>query len=197
MTPQPFEYELDDGRMVLIRDVRPSDRERVRRAYLTAKESTIYQRFFAVRPALSETELDQLTQVDQYTHVAWGAVDLSDDEQPGVGIARFVRDEDDSQTAEIALAVADGWQGAGLGRVLLAVLYLLAREKDVTTLWGVTLFENHTLANWFRDLGATVSDETDYHEVALQISDSLSQLPATPSADNFRKLVERLQNEWN
>lgn len=196
MTPQPFEYELDDGRKVLIRDVRPSDRERVRRAYLTASESTIYQRFFAVRPALSEAELDHLTQVDQYQHVAWGAVDLSDDEQPGVGIARFVRDEDDPQKTEIALAVADGWQGAGLGRVLLAVLYLLAREKDVTTLWGVTLFENQTLANWFRNLGATVTDEADYHEVSLQIPNSLSELPPTPSAENFRKLLERVQEEW-
>jgi GNAT superfamily N-acetyltransferase len=196
MTPQPFEYELDDGRMVLIRDVRPSDRERVRRAYLTAGESTIYQRFFSIRPALSEAELDHLTQVDQYHHVAWGAVDLSNDEQPGVGIARFVRDEDNSQKAEIALAVADGWQGAGLGRVLLAVLYLLAREKNVTTLWGVTLFENHTLANWFRNLGATVTDEADYHEVSLPVSDSPSQLSPTSSADNLRKLIERLQNEW-
>lgn len=197
MTPQPFEYELDDGRKVLIRDVRPGDRERVRQAYLTASESTIYQRFFAVRPALSEPELDHLTQVDQSQHVAWGAVDLCDDEQPGVGIARFVRDEEDPLRAEIALAVADGWQGAGLGRVLLAVLYQLARENDVTTLWGVSLHENQTLANWFRDLGAEVIDTPDCHEVSLQISNEDTAFPPTPSARNFRKLLRRLEREWN
>jgi len=197
MIPEPFEFELEDGRKVLIRDVRPSDRERVRRAYLAAGESTIYQRFFAVRPALSESELDHLTRVDQRDHVAWGAVDLSREDQPGVGIARFVRDENDLHSAEIALAVADGWQGAGLGRILLAVLYFLARENDVTRLWGVTLFENHTMAGWFRDLGATVKDTTDCHEVSLPVTQSGSQFPDTPSARNFLKLLQRLELTWN
>jgi GNAT superfamily N-acetyltransferase len=196
MNPQPFEFELDDGRQVLIRDVRPSDRERVRKAYLTASESTIYRRFFAVRTGLSESELDHLTQVDQDRHIAWGAVDLSDESHPGVGIARFIRDESDHRSAELALAVADGWQGAGLGRVLLAVLYSLARKNGVSRLWGATLFENQSLANWFRNLGATVVDTADYHEVSLPVTESGSQLPATSSARHFRKVLQRLDSLW-
>jgi GNAT superfamily N-acetyltransferase len=192
---EPFEHQLDDGRTVLVRDVRPGDRERIRDAYAEASRSTIYRRFFSTRPALSEAELTHLSEVDQHDHVAWGAVDSSRDGHPGVGIARFIRDTDDPASAEVALAVADGWQGSGLGRALLAVLYCLGRERGISTLYGVTLFENRFLAEWFRELGATVVEEDGYFDVKLPLLDDLSQLPDSETLERFRQLVDRLSGK--
>ena len=48
-----------------------------------------------------------------------------------MGIARYVRDRDDPQTAEIAVTVVDDWQGRGLGTELLTQLSGRARREGV------------------------------------------------------------------
>jgi RimJ/RimL family protein N-acetyltransferase len=58
-----------------------------------------------------------------------GAVDLVTGEV--VGIARFVRDEDDPRAAEVAFEVVDPCQGAGVGSRLLRELASLARRDGI------------------------------------------------------------------
>jgi protein lysine acetyltransferase len=48
---------------------------------------------------------------------------------PVVADARFVRDHDDLASAEIALNVADAYQGRGIGTLLLGVLAITARRR--------------------------------------------------------------------
>jgi hypothetical protein len=53
----------------------------------------------------SAVELGYFTDVDHHDHEALGALDHADGR--GVGIARYVRDADDPQAAEITLAPAE------------------------------------------------------------------------------------------
>jgi protein lysine acetyltransferase len=48
---------------------------------------------------------------------------------PVVADARFVRDHDDLASAEIALNVADAYQGRGIGTLLLGALAITARRR--------------------------------------------------------------------
>lgn len=48
---------------------------------------------------------------------------------PVVADARFVRDHDDLASAEIALNVADAYQGCGIGTLLLGALAITARRR--------------------------------------------------------------------
>ena len=52
----------------------------------------------------------------------------------GVGVARYVRLDEDPEEAEFAIAIADDWQGRGLGRVLLGELVDAARADGLRRL---------------------------------------------------------------
>ena len=49
---------------------------------------------------------------------------LAADELGIAGIARFIRDEDASSTAEVAIIIADDWQHQGVARLMLDRLKL-------------------------------------------------------------------------
>jgi protein lysine acetyltransferase len=49
----------------------------------------------------------------------------------GVGVARYIRHPHDREAAEVAVAVVDEWQGAGLGTELLSRLAEHARGQGI------------------------------------------------------------------
>jgi GNAT superfamily N-acetyltransferase len=59
-----------------------------------------------------------------------------------IGEARFVRDRADPERAELAMAVADGWQGHGLAAALLATLLVEARRAGVRVLRADVMCDN-------------------------------------------------------
>src|SRR6185295_9814344 len=75
-------------------------------------------RFLHPMPTLQPRDLERLADVGRFGREA---VVATTDEQP-IGIARYVRDERRPDTAEVAFAVVDSWQGRGIGRQLVAAL---------------------------------------------------------------------------
>jgi acetyltransferase len=85
-------------------------------------------RFLAPKVRLTATDLRQLTAVDGHDHVA--LVAESADGSP-VGIARFVRDANDPDSADVAVTVVDAWQKHGVGTRLASALVDRARQLGV------------------------------------------------------------------
>ena len=110
-----------------------------------------YSRFFAPTPHLDADQLHFFTSVDHHRHEALVGVDPRTGE--GLGVARFIRAEDDSLTAEVAVAVVDDWQGRGLGTELLHELAGRAREEGVERFSASVLTDNEPMLDLFRDLG--------------------------------------------
>lgn len=128
---------LTDGQRVHLRLMRPSDKEMLREGFERLSPDSRYARFMAPKTKLTERELRYLTEVDGVDHFAMGAIRrrfVSKDE--GVGSARFVRLSDQPDTAEPAVTVLDGFQGKGLGSIMLQRLIEAAWERDVR--WFVT-----------------------------------------------------------
>jgi GNAT superfamily N-acetyltransferase len=103
-----------------------------------------HSRFLAPKPRLTGSDLRQLTAVDPLHHVA--LVALSPHDGRTVGIARFVRDDDDPGAAEVAVAVVDAWQGQGVGSRLAADLAIRALEVGITRFNALMLPENEAAA---------------------------------------------------
>src|SRR4051794_17290470 len=57
-------HVLRSGTSILIRAVRPDDKERLRAAFNGLDRTSIYTRFFGHRKELTEAELEQATNVD-------------------------------------------------------------------------------------------------------------------------------------
>ncbi|MBI3348191.1 MAG: GNAT family N-acetyltransferase [Burkholderiales bacterium] len=119
-----------------------------------------HKRFHVGLRELSPALLKLLTDVDQRLHRAWVAEALA----PGhavVADARYVRDADHPEQAEFAIAVADDWQGRGLGRRLIAHLAAHARAHGVQRLHGDVLADNRRMLALMRDQGARLLAHPD------------------------------------
>ena len=80
-------------------------------------------RFHGAKNVLTEADLAALARVDETHHVLVALVDG----RP-IGIARLVREAD---TAEVAFAVGDEWQGRGVGTILVERLRKDARAAGI------------------------------------------------------------------
>ena len=144
---------LAGGQRVTLRLVRPDDKPLLARGFERASERTRYLRFFASRERLTRSELRYLTEVDQQTHFAMGAVHTqADGTQDGVAVARFIQLPDEPKVAEPAIAVLDGWQNKGLGRALLLRLMHAAHERGYDRLRSEVLADNDTARVLLREL---------------------------------------------
>ena len=97
-------------------------------------------RFLAPKPRLSPADLRRLTAVDHRDHIALLATSAPG-QQP-VGIARFVRDPHQHDSAEVALAVADRWQNRGVGTTLMEALVQRAVEVGVRRFTALVSHDN-------------------------------------------------------
>ena len=111
---------LRDGSAVLIRQVHSADAPLLADGFARLNARSRQLRFLTPKKGLSPAELRYFTDVHDHDHEALGALDHPGGR--GVGVARYVRDADDPQAAEIAVTVIDDWQGRGLGAELVAQL---------------------------------------------------------------------------
>lgn len=133
-TPGYVEHAtLPDGTRVVLRLVVPEDRVLLKTGFDRLSPESRYARFLVPKQHLTDDELRYLTEVDQEDHFAIGAVLDGAAGQPpvGIGIARFIRLPELHATAEAAVAVADEWQGRGLGRLLFLRLCAAAAERGI------------------------------------------------------------------
>ncbi len=111
------------------------------------------RRFLAPKFRLTATDLCALAHVDGRDRVALVA-ELPDGRP--VGIARFVRDEHDPATADVAVAVVDVWQRRGVGSLLAEALAECARALAVRRFTAVVLRDNEAVAGLLRSVGGDV-----------------------------------------
>ncbi len=101
----------------------------------------------------SEEDLSYLSDdVDHRRHEALVAVEPGSDR--GLGIARFFRKPGEPETAEVAVAVADDWQGRGIGTELLTRLTERARREGIRRYTAVVATDNREMADRLERAGA-------------------------------------------
>ena len=150
--PEGRPVVLRDGSAVLIRQVRSTDAPLLADGFGRLSAPSRQMRFLGVKKELSAAELRYFTDVDHHDHEALGALDLAGGH--GVGIARYVRDADDPQAAEIAVTIVDDWQGRGLGTELLAQLSDRARQEGIRRFTALADAGNVAVAALLGNAGA-------------------------------------------
>ncbi|MEW6366364.1 MAG: GNAT family N-acetyltransferase [Acidobacteriota bacterium] len=123
---------LGDGTEVLLRTLRQSDRDGLLDGFDKLSPESRYFRFLTNKARLTEEDLDRLLSVDGVNHFALVALSTGRDRAVGgLGVARFVRLEDEPEVAEPAITVVDHAQKKGLGSLLLHRLGAAARERGI------------------------------------------------------------------
>jgi GNAT superfamily N-acetyltransferase len=156
---------LRDGSAVLVRQVVASDTERIRAVFERLSAGSRFRRFLASVRRLSDSALRRLTEVDHRDHEALIALDL--DSRDAVGVARFIR-TNRPDVAEVAVTVADEWQGNGIGTALLTLLAARAREEGIARFTGVALATNGAALSLLRSVGPVTVMRTDASTIELE-----------------------------
>jgi RimJ/RimL family protein N-acetyltransferase len=142
---------LRNGLHVFIRALRPEDKNDFIAAVSGLTAESLRRRFFGVRRHFTEAEQDFFLNVDFINHVALIAV-LNEAGQPVIaGGARYVVVKPGQ--AELAFAVADKYQGQGVGAALMRHLAAIARESGLQELTAEVLPENTPMLKVFERSG--------------------------------------------
>lgn len=114
------------------------------RAFDRLSSLSRYRRFLAHKRVLSDADLRFFTEVDGHDHHALVAVEQGATGGEGelAGAARYVRLDNQPDTAEIAVAVVDSHQRRGIGRLLLERVLQAAFERGIRRVRVHLLAEN-------------------------------------------------------
>ena len=181
---EKFTLPLRDGELVDFRPVKQNDKETIQKGMLALSSKSRYFRFFSPILKLSDTQLYNFTEIDQQNHVAWIALAHNEPERRGLGVARFIRIQNQPEIAEFGIVIIDSYQQRGLGNILLAVLYRMASIKGIKILRGFVLSDNKVMSSWLGRLGAVGVYENGVYRMDLTVSDYL-----LPSKNRPRSLT--------
>ena len=131
---------LGNGASVRLRPIRPDDEPRLMALSDRLSPRTLYERFFSVR-RLRPEEAHAFANVDYRQRMAVVAEVDTGHEPKLIGVARYGR-SDEETTANLGLVVEDGWQGLGLGSILLEEILRAGGQRGITQFSADVLTEN-------------------------------------------------------
>ena len=154
--------QLADGRSVIVRPVLPQDAAGQQQLLAAMSPDSRRMRFHGAVTQLPAAMLRQMTTIDYEQHVALIAeTRVGQDSTELIADARYVLLADQPERGEFAIAVADAWQGVGLGRVLLTKLAEHACRHGVRVLHGSVLVGNRAMLGMMEQLGAQLFVDPD------------------------------------
>jgi acetyltransferase len=143
-----------DGAEYRIRPMRHDDGERERQFIEGLSERSRYERTMGLRRVPSTKRIEELVHVDYKNRMAFVATVDDAGAERFIGITRYIRGTD--HECEFAVAVADEWQGHGIGAALMQTLIAYARAHSISALDGVISATNSRMIALARRMGMTL-----------------------------------------
>lgn len=156
---------LADGSEVLLSPIVPEDRVLLEEGMGLLSVESRYTRFGLGLGHLTDGELEYLTNVDQWNHVAIAA---AIDQEPAA-VGRYIRIRE-SNCAELAVTVIDRYQRRGLGRLLLGALASIARADALDEFCFVVMPTNKVVREVASRLNVRLVDTGDFLEGRVPIA---------------------------
>jgi len=144
---------LADGQPLLIRPMVARDAEMLQDFVRGLSVHSRHQRFQSGLNELAPDLLARLMDIDYRRSMAFAAVLFEHGHKRMIGEARYAPALDGSGAADFAIAVADGCQRQGIGRLLFGCLLQYAARHGITHLQGDVLHDNAAMLDLAREFG--------------------------------------------
>lgn len=160
---------LRDGTHVLIRPIRKTDAALERAFIERLSDESRRFRFLGYMKSPSAEMVKRLTDIDYRREMAFVALIHDAGEKKEIGVSRYSVGAD-GKSCECAVAVADDWQGRGLGALLMRHLIDVAREQGIKQMMSIDASENTQMRDLASYLGfQRKPDPGDPHQVIYSL----------------------------
>lgn len=137
-------WTLRNGQCATLRPVLPQD-DASEQAFVAALSvASRRNRFHGAVNGLSTARAEAMTNIDYQSHMGFVVTVMVGDTERVIADARYVMN-DDGDSAEFAVVVADAWHGLGLGRRLISALCKSAHRGGARWLCGEVLAGNRDM----------------------------------------------------
>ncbi len=154
------EWELDDGREVTLRPIKPEDEPLEFDLFETFSPETWRYRFFGPMKEVTHEDMVRYTNIDYRREMAIIGELEEDGEKKMIGVGRLIIDPA-GDSGEFAVVVGDPWQGEGLGEKLIDSIIGVAEDKGLQEIWGTMLKNNVRMIDLCKKLGFEKEEASD------------------------------------
>lgn len=161
--PKRFQknIKLPNGTMVLLRPIKPTDVDMWVELYNSLSSMSKYYRYFSTNQQPNSEMIELYTNIDYVNNFAIVGIISENGQEKMIGVARYVLDPP-PDSAELALVVADEWQGKGLGtQLLIHILDVMIRRK-IKKVHGDVFLENKKMLKLMYKSGFKLTKEDSY-----------------------------------
>jgi acetyl coenzyme A synthetase (ADP forming)-like protein len=173
--PPPYQDAAESGRLILrdgttaqIRLARPEDLAEMRAFLERLSPESRRRRFFSVALPSAQLIASLCDSTDPGSTLTLVVTRIQDDAERIIATGSYLAKN--RQTAEVAFAVEDAFQGKGLGTLLLERLALLAVRHGFVRFWAVTHADNWAMRDVFRESGFVAQENQDGSEMEIDLS---------------------------
>lgn len=154
---------LRDGMPVLIRSIRPDDRQRIIDAFHKLEPETIYTRFFSAKRELTEADLSRIEASDFVHAVTLVATIRDGDDETiiGGGAYTVLERPGEPPTAEVSFTIEEDYHGQGLSTLFMQLLTQIGRERGIRRFEAEVLIGNAPMLEVFKHSGLTLHTRTE------------------------------------
>jgi acetyltransferase len=177
---QTVSWPLGLDHSITVRPIRPEDADLEVEFIRRLSPESLYNRVFSNSLSLTPEWLKRLTHIDFTRDMAIIATVTLDGRETQIGVARYSRMADQT-SCEFAIAVADQWQGCGVGVRLLRELIDIAARSGIKEIVGDVLSTNMIMLALARKLGMAVHlhpEGATLRRVVLTVPGAETQTPA-------------------
>jgi RimJ/RimL family protein N-acetyltransferase len=166
--PRELEREvaLKNGETLRIRPIRPDDESRLAALYDRLSRHTAYQRFFTLRRRLPADWFYYFANVDYRRRLALVAERETVAGVELVGVGRY-EPSDEEATGEVAFVLEDGYQGQGIGAVLLDAVLRAGTQRGLTRFRAYVLAENYRMLRLLAHHTRVIESKTKQGETTV------------------------------
>jgi len=156
--------KLRDDSKVLLRPIKPSDTQIWLEFYKSLSVDTKYLRFFVYPPEPDQRMIDRFTKIDYVNNFAIVAIITKNGKEKIIGVVRYFLKPLDSDSADLAIVVADEWQNKGLGTKMLFYLLWIMKKRKIKKVQGDTFLRNKKILQLMRESGFKIFKKDSYGE---------------------------------
>jgi acyl-CoA hydrolase/RimJ/RimL family protein N-acetyltransferase len=151
---------LDDGTLINVRPMHPTDERSVRGLFHSLSQQTKYYRFMSHIARLPQKQIQNFVYIDYRSEMAIvGTIPETHGDQI-IAIGRYYIDPQTNR-AEVAFVVRDDWQNRGIGTFLYKLLITIAKQNGVEGFNAEVLIENKSMLAVLRKGDCKLSSKTE------------------------------------